>query len=122
MNKLVIVILSDPKNSTPEEALGRMFNALVLANDLKNRGCEFQVLFQGTGTRWVELLEDKDHVGHGLYVAVKEHIAGASMACSTVFKANVTSLPLLSEFEIPGMGGVTSIAKYVEQGFIPVTF
>lgn len=122
MDKLAIIILSDPKNSTPEEALGRMFNALVLGNDLKKKGSDFKIFFQGTGTRWVELLEEKDHVGHALYQAVKDNIAGASMGCATVFKANVTSIPLLSECEIPGVGGVTSIAKYVEQGYTPVTF
>lgn len=123
MKKTAIVILSDPRNNA-EDALGRVFNALVLANDLKNREKDFKIFFQGVGTRWVEELEMSSHPAHALYTGVKSSIAGVSAACATVFKANAQNcgVPILSEFDIPGIGGATSLAKYLLEGYNIVTF
>jgi hypothetical protein len=49
--KTAIIILSDPKSGS-EEALGRVFNALALASECKQKGDEVAVVFNGTGTRW----------------------------------------------------------------------
>ncbi|AVP86980.1 hypothetical protein phytr_160 [Candidatus Phycorickettsia trachydisci] len=121
MNKYGIVILSNP-NHNQEESLGRVLNALVLANDLNQQGKEFQIFFQGTGTLWVNLLEDASHPGHALYMNVKQKVKGASKACADIFKANVTTLPLLEEFHIPNVGGATSLAKYMLEGYHMVSF
>jgi hypothetical protein len=51
--KAAIVVLSDPKSGSQEEALGRVFNALAAAYDFKQRGDDVSVLFQGAGTRWI---------------------------------------------------------------------
>ena len=50
MNKTAIFIFSDPNNG--EEALGRAFNGLAAAYDIKQTGGEVSITFQGTGTRW----------------------------------------------------------------------
>ena len=121
MNKFAVLVLSDPQSKS-EEALGKVLNALVFSNDLKNNGHEIQIFFQGTGTRWVNILEDEKHPGHGLYSAVKDKIAGASKACATVFGAKINSIPLLCEFDIPGIGGATSLVKYIHDGYSVVTF
>ncbi|NNM58536.1 MAG: DsrE family protein [Legionellales bacterium] len=121
MKKYAVVIFADAKQNT-EESLGRTLNALIFANDLKNRGDDVLVFFQGTGTRWIAVLEDSSHPGHALYQAVKENIKGASKACASVFQAEVTTVPLLSEFDIPGIGGATSLAKYVHEGYSLVSF
>ena len=49
--KTAIIILSDPKSGS-EEALGRVFNALALASECKQKGDEVAVVFNGAGTRW----------------------------------------------------------------------
>lgn len=121
MKKYAIVVLSDPSQGT-EESLGRVLNALALANDLSARGEDLQIFFQGTGTRWINVLEDMTHPGHLLYTNVKNKIKGASQACATVFQANVTTVPLLSEFDIPGIGGVTSLAKYLLEEYSIISF
>lgn len=77
MQKVAIAILSDPNNPSSEEALGRVFNALILANDLKDKQVPFKIFFQGTGTRWIEQLEKNEHPAHKLYSHVKESIEGA---------------------------------------------
>lgn len=121
MKKYAIMILSDLSNGS-EESLGRVLNGLVLANDLKTRKIEFLILFQGAGTRSINILEDQAHPGHALYKNVKPQIQGASKACSIVFKANITTVPLLNEFDIPGIGGATSIAKYMLEQYDVVSF
>jgi hypothetical protein len=49
--KTAIIILSDPKSGS-EDALGRVFNALALASECKQKGDEVAVVFNGAGTRW----------------------------------------------------------------------
>ena len=66
--KTAIVVLSDPEGG--EEALGRVFNALAAAYDLKQRRDDVKVVFQGAGTRWAAVLERADHPAHTLYQAV----------------------------------------------------
>ena len=121
MKKYAIVIFADAKQNT-EESLGRVLNALILAKDLKDHDNEVIIFFQGAGTRWVPVLEDETHPGHTLYQAVKENIKGASKACAAVFQAEITTIPLLSECEVPGIGGVTSLAKYMHEGYSLLTF
>ncbi len=118
--KVAIAILSDP--ALGEESLGRVLNALVLATDLKQREAEVQIFFQGTGTRWVNLLEQADHPGFGLFQNLKQCKLGASSACAEVFKANITTIPLLKEFDIPGLGSASSLATAMSNGFELITF
>lgn len=121
MNKIAIVILSDAKGPS-EEALGRVLNALILANELQNKEIPFHIIFQGTGTRWVNVLEDQTHLGHTLYQAVKPYVKGASMTCAAVFGANITTLPLLCELDVPGLGQVSNLAQYIADGYTLITF
>ena len=83
--KTAVVVLSDPRNG--DEALGRVFNALAVAYDLKQRKQHVEVLFQGAGTRWAAQLTSADHPIHGLYQAVADTVAGASLACADFFGA-----------------------------------
>jgi len=50
--KADVLILSDPKFG-PAEATGRVFNALAVDYDFKQKGGEARIFFQGTGTRWI---------------------------------------------------------------------
>jgi hypothetical protein len=45
------IVMSDPKGGS-EEAPGRVFNALALASECKQKGDEVAVVFNGNGTRW----------------------------------------------------------------------
>ena len=85
--KATIVILSDPKNGS-EEALGRVFNGLAAAYDFKQAGEDVSVVFQGTGTRWIAELNQKQHPAHDLFEAVKDQVAGVSCGCADVFGAS----------------------------------
>lgn len=123
--KSLIIVFSDPK-SGGEEALGRVFNALTTAYDLKERKQEVKVLFQGTGTRWVAEIANPKHLLHGLYLAVSDKIEGACGGCSDVFGATAqvkeAGLPLLRNLKVPGTEGVTSLGEYVRDGYSIVSF
>lgn len=125
MNKTAVVILSDPTPGS-EEALGRVFNALVTAYDAKQKGHDVTVLFQGAGTRWAGLITAPDHPVNGLYVAVKDKIAGVSCGCADVFGAREVAVnhgfALISETAVPGTSGLPSIAGLLAEGYNVVTF
>jgi hypothetical protein len=125
MDKTLIVVLSDPKSGS-EEALGRVFNALAMAYDLQERGREVALVFQGTGTRWIGELRKPTHPAHALYVEVARRIDGVCGGCADIFgaaeEAQEAHLPLLRDVKIPGTGGLTSLGRYLEDGYRLVTF
>jgi hypothetical protein len=84
--KTVVVIMSDPKSGS-EEALGRVFNALALASECKQKGDEVAVVFNGTGTRWPVELAKLTHPANALYNSVRDAVQGVSCGCAEVFGA-----------------------------------
>lgn len=125
MTKTAIILYSDPKSGS-EEALGRLFNGLFLAYELKEKKRDVAVIFQGAATRWPAELVKTDHPAHGLYEAVKDVVAGVCGGCADVFgateDARKTGLKLDYEKAIPGTPGVLDISSYLDQGYSLVTF
>ncbi len=123
--KVAVMILSDPKHGS-EEALGRLMNALATAYEVQNRGDEVLVLFQGTGTRWLDELVREDHPAHLLFEEVKQAIAGASLGCAEMFGAaqdvRRTGFDLIRGNPAPGTSGIPSIHALLCQGFTVLTF
>jgi hypothetical protein len=117
--KAAIVILSDPKTNS-EEALGRVFNGLSTAYELKQNGDDVSILFQGAGTRWPKLLSSSEHPAHRLYELVKDRVAGASSGCAIAFGATEdvsdSGLSLVSENPVPGTSGLPSLRKWLVAG------
>lgn len=122
--KAAVIVLSDPNGG--EEALGRLFNALALAHDLKSRKDDVRVLFQGTGTRWASKLQDEAHPAHGLYKRVEDVVEGVSAACATVFGARDDAekhgFELVSDNRVPGTPGLASLARLAGDGYTVFTF
>ena len=122
--KTAIVVLSDPKGG--EEALGRLFNALAAAYDLKQKQHEVEILFQGAGTRWAGHLTRPEHPAHTLYAAVEDRVAGVSSACCDVFgarsDAETNGFSLIGDNAIPGTSGLPSLATYLFDGYRVLTF
>ncbi|TWT57675.1 hypothetical protein KOR42_10390 [Thalassoglobus neptunius] len=118
--KAAIVVLSDPKSGSQEEALGRVFNALAAAYDFKHRRDDVSVLFQGAGTRWIGELSKKDHPAHELYREVEDTIAGVSCGCADVFggseEAKASGFDLITDNPVPGTSGLPSLAALVGEG------
>jgi hypothetical protein len=118
MSTTTILILSDPNGG--EESLGRMFNGLAAAYDLKHHQRPVQIVFEGTGTRWPAVLATPGHPAHALYEAVQDTIAGASAGCATLFGARDgvehEGLALLTANAVPGTPGLPSLAQYSADG------
>jgi hypothetical protein len=125
MNKTAIFIFSDPKNGG-DEALGRAFNGLAAAYDIKQSGGEVSVTFQGAGTRWPALIKQENHPLHGLYKLVKGNIAGVSCGCADVFEASedaiASGFPVIQENHVPGTTGLASFGKLLKFNTAILTF
>ena len=123
--KTAIIVLSDP-NSGSDEALGRVFNALAAAYDIKQQNEHVEIVFQGAGTRWAGVLTQKDHPAHALYKAVEDKVAGVSCGCSDVFgsrtDAEKNGFNLITTNQVPGTSGLPSLAKYARDGYSVMTF
>jgi hypothetical protein len=122
--KTAIVILSDPRAG--DEALGRAFNALALAEECLKCGDEVEVVFNGAGTRWPEELSKVSHPANGLYNAVREAVKGVSCACAGVFGASkgaeACGVPMLKDKALPGTPGLSNLRRYLAEGWQTVLF
>ncbi len=124
MDKTAIVLFSDPAGG--DEAVGRLFNALFLAWELKQAGREVAVILQGAGVRWAAEITRPEHPAHGLYAALADEFAGVCGGCADVFGATAavaaTPLPIRREIDIPGVGAVIDLSRYLADGWRLVTF
>jgi hypothetical protein len=120
--KTAIIILSDPKNGS-DEALGRVFNALALASECRQKGDEVAVVFNGGGTRWPAELSKLTHPANGLYNSVRDVVQGA---CAEVFGANESiqscGVPIVNDHALAGTTGLLSLRRYVEEGWNTLVF
>jgi hypothetical protein len=118
--KTAIVIMSDPKSGS-EEALGRVFNALALASECKDKGDEVAVVFNGAGTRWPEQLVKLSHPVHNLYEAARDVISGASCACAELFGATESvqscGVPIVKDNPLTDTAGLLSLRRYLNEGW-----
>ena len=123
--KTAIVIMSDPKTGS-EEALGRVFNALALASECKQKGDEVAVVFNGTGTRWPAELTKLSHPANALYNSVRDVVQGVSCGCAEVFGAKDAvescGVPLKKDHALAGTAGLLSLRRYVADGWSIVVF
>ena len=123
--KTAIVILSDPKSGA-EEALGRVFNALALAAESKQKGDDVAVVFNGPGTRWPAELTKLTHPAHALYQSVRDVVQGASCACAEVFGATESvkacGVASVNDNVLPGTSGLLSLRRYLADGWSVVVF
>jgi hypothetical protein len=123
--KTAIVVMSDPKTGS-EEALGRVFNALALAAECKEKGDDVAVVFNGTATRWPAELSKLSHPAHGLYTAVRDVVHGVSSGCAEVFGAGDSvkscGVPIVKDHALAGTSGVLSLRRYVAEGWHTVVF
>lgn len=119
--KTALIILADPKSGS-DEALGRVFNALAAAHELRQAGETVQVLFAGAGTRWPALLNQSSHPVNGLYRLVFDSVVGVSCGCADVFGADDQGLARLTANPVPGTSGLHSVVALQREGYQILTF
>ena len=124
MSKTAIVVFSDPKAG--EEALGRVFNAMFLTLELKDKEREVALIFQGAGTRWPADLVKADHPANALYNVVRDKVAGVCGGCADVFGASEglkgTNLKVVRDKAIPGTSGILDLSRYLDDGYRLIAF
>jgi hypothetical protein len=112
--------------SGSDESLGRLFNGLFVAHELKERKQDVALIFQGAGVRWARELVKPDHPAHGLYSAVEDMVAGVCGGCADVFGATndvrAAGLPLVNEKAIPGTSSIIDLSRYMDEGYRILTF
>src|SRR5262245_56110056 len=116
--KAVLFIYADPSSS---EGLGRVFNALIAARELKDAGDDVRIIFDGAGTHCVTELSQPDHKAHMLYESVKDRVAGACGFCAGIFGAQPalerTKTRAIVEYE-----GHPSFRRLLLEGYQILTF
>ena len=125
VSKTAIVVFSDPKSGS-EEALGRLFNAMFVAYELKEKKQDVSLIFQGAGVRWASEVVKPDHPAHALFEAVEDTVAGVCGGCADVFGATDdvkdSGMKLVNEKAIPGTSGIIDLSKYIDDGYSILTF
>jgi DsrE/DsrF-like family len=120
MLKTAIVVFADPK-SGGEEALGRLFNAMFLTHELKEKEQEVVLI-----SRWPEQVVAPTHPANALYQAVADKVVGVCGGCADVFGASegakASGVKLIREKAIPGTTGVIDLSRYLDEGYRLVTF
>jgi hypothetical protein len=123
--KTAIIIISDPKSNS-DEANGRAFNALALAQDCLKHGDEVEVAFIGPGTRWPAELTKPGHPMNALYDSVREVVTGASKACAAAFGATAgvqaCGVPEVKDNPVGGTPGLLSVRRYLAEGWQTLVF
>ncbi|MDT8402105.1 MAG: hypothetical protein RQ743_10450 [Bacteroidales bacterium] len=82
MTKIAIIVFSDTNTA---EALGKVSNAFVLADEALSNGDELKIIFEGAGTKWIGELEKEDNKLHDTYIKMKSNITGACSFCAQAF-------------------------------------
>jgi hypothetical protein len=123
--KTAIIIISDPKANT-DEANGRAFNALSLAQECLKAGDEVEVNFIGPGTRWPGEMTRAGHPFNALYNSVREVVVGASCGCAAAFGATESvkacGVPEKKDNAVPGTPGLLSVRRYLAEGWQTAVF
>ena len=123
--KTAIIIISDPKSNS-DEANGRAFNALSLAQECLKSGDEVEISFIGAGTRWPGELTKVGHPFNALYNSVRETVKAGSCGCAAAFGATESlkacGVPEAKGNAVAGTPGLLSVRNYLKEGWNTLVF
>ena len=118
MAKIAIVVFSDTEGM---EALGKLSNAFVLANEAVDNNDDLKIIFEGAGSKWIGELEKEDHKLNKLYISLKDRITGVCKFCADAFgvKSQVekAGISLLDEYK-----SHPSLRNLVTEGYSVLVF
>lgn len=116
--KVAIIVLADTKT---KEDLARVVNAMMAVKEFQEANDDVKLIFDGSGTRWIKALSDKDHDYHHLFNKIKNRITGACGYCAKAFNANKdiesNHIHLIDEYE-----GHPSFRRLITDGYQIITF
>ena len=119
MNNKYLIILQ--AGTEGHEGMARAVHALLYATELKQKGYEVSLVFDGAGTQWAEALLNPENKlypiyqklqGEGVTQVICDYCSGAFGIKETLKSGKV---PLAAEFQ-----GHPSFVKWIENGYTPV--
>ena len=118
MARIAVLVLA---GTDTKGDLGRVVNAFETANEFSGGDDDLQLIFDGAGTQWIEVLADPEHNYHDLYRDVKGAITGACQYCANAYGVKQSlqdeGITMLKENR-----GHPSIRSLVTQGYQVITF
>ena len=114
--KAAILLFSGPESTC------KLMHAFVFARDIRARGGEAKIIFEGASPAWLLELPNPEHKLHGMYQKVK-----AEGLIDTVCKACATQANAVEAVEKEGLSlsgdafGHVSLAEYITQEFAIIT-
>jgi len=118
MHKIAIVVLAD---TTQSDSLGRIVNALMAVKELKENQYDVQLIFTGTGTKWLPELAKQEHQLNEVFNDVKGNIRGACGFCATAYGVTeqviACGINILEEY-----GTNMSFLKLINNSYQVITF
>lgn len=114
MSKFAVVVLAD---TASEEGFGRVYNAMTAVKQLNEAGHEAGLYFDGTGTRWIDVLSNPQHPVNGLYVSVRDHVVAVCGACADFFGEREKVAPLGAKAK-----NEVDYADILKEGYQVITF
>lgn len=116
--KVAIIVLADDES---HEGLGRVVNAMVATQELKEAGDDVRLIFDGGGTVWPGQLAKPDHGAHQLWEAVHDTVSGACSFCADAFESRAgveeAEVKLLEEYHRH-----PSVRALLADGYQVITF
>jgi hypothetical protein len=115
--RIAVLLLADP--GTPE-AMGRMANALTLAQEANGAGDDVRLILDGAATKWAPVLADEQHKYNRLFDDVRD-LAGACVYCARAYgvrdEVEAVGVRLIDEYK-----GHPSIRQLIVDGYQVVSF
>ena len=103
------------------EGMARAVHALLYTRELKEKGYEVSLIFDGAGTEWAKALQKSENILYPHYQALKDLRITETVCdyCSGAFgvkqEIEACALPLAAEYQ-----GHPSLVKWIEEGYTPV--
>lgn len=117
MTKIAVLLLAEPGTS---EAMGRMANALTVAQEGKEAGDDIRLLLDGAGTKWAPELASEEHKYHRLFEDLRDDV-GACVYCARAYgvkdEVEAAGVELVDEYK-----GHPSVRQLIADGYEVVTF
>lgn len=116
-----VLIASDP-NAGSDESLGRLRNALSLANESRLAGDTVEIGFIGAGTRWPAVASQLGHPANEAYNRVRDLVRGASRSCARANAAESSVEASGTAFVTDSATGGLSVRAYFAKGWNVAVF
>jgi hypothetical protein len=114
--KAAIILFSGPESTC------KLMHAFVFARDIRARGGEAKIVFEGASPAWLLELPNPEHKLHGMYQKVKTEGLIDTVCKACAMQANAVEAVESEGLSMSGDAfGHVSLAEYITEGYTIVT-